>query len=331
MTTLLGATKAARLGTYGSGVGELRWPRHAVVADGELYCADGTNHCVVVFRLDGRHLRSLGAPGDGPGQLESPHAVAIVGDRVLVADHGNHRIACFSRGGRWLGAWGAPRGRATTATHAGSAASASAPLSPLLSFPHGLAVSGEHVLVASTGANEIVSFALADGAPLSRFGAVAQSLEAHLERRFRGSPGAPRQLNWPKAVAADRDRVYVADSANHCVKIFEAGVLIDSWGGRGAADGLFEFPGGIGVYDGHVFVAEARGRRVQAFSLSGRFVAKMRPAGCGDLAGLSVDAQHVYVADESESCVWLLPRVGPRGILNAEREASCGVADRETL
>ena len=79
------------------------------------------------------------------------------------------------------------------------------------------------------------------------------------------------------------------------------------------------------------FVAEARGRRVQAFSLSGRFVAKMRPAGCGDLAGLSVDAQHVYVADESESCVWLLPRVGPRGILNAEREASCGVADRETL
>ena len=46
---------------------------------------------------------------------------------------------------------------------------------------------------------------------------------------------------------------------------------------------------------------------------------------------LSVDAQHVYVADESESCVWLLPRVGPRGILNAEREASCGVADRETL
>ena len=173
-------------------------------------------------------------------------------------------------------------------------------------------MSGEHVLVASTGANEIVSFALADGAPLSRFGAVAQSLEAHLERRFRGSPGAPRQLNWPKAVAADRDRVYVADSANHCVKIFEAGVLIDSWGGRGAADGLFEFPGGIGVYDGHVFVAEARGRRVQAFSLSGRFVAKMRPAGCGDLAGLSVDAQHVYVADESESCVWLLPRVGPR-------------------
>ena len=317
--------KAARLGTYGSGVGELRWPRHAVVADGELYCADGTNHCVVVFRLDGRTC-AASATGDGPPL--SRHAAAIVGDRAR-ADHGTTgsraRVQPLAR------AWGAPRGRATTATHAGSAASASAPLSPLLSFPHGLAVSGEHVLVASTGANEIVSFALADGAPLSRFGAVAQSLEAHLERRFRGSPGAPRQLNWPKAVAADRDRVYVADSANHCVKIFEAGVLIDSWGGRGAADGLFEFPGGIGVYDGHVFVAEARGRRVQAFSLSGRFVAKMRPAGCGDLAGLSVDAQHVYVADESESCVWLLPRVGPRGILNAEREASCGVADRETL
>ena len=196
--------------------------------------------------------------------------------------------ACFSLSGRWLGAWGAPRGRATTATHAGSAASASAPLSPLLSFPHGLAVSGEHVLVASTGANEtsMVSFALADGAPLSRCGAVAQSRSAecaHVERsraalrvahegERRGTAGV-RAVNWPKAVAADtRSSATSQHSAEvrggyRCVKIFEAGVLIDSWGGRGAADGLFEFPGGIGVYDGHVFVAEARGRRVQAVRL----------------------------------------------------------------
>ena len=38
-----------------------------------------------------------------------------------------------------------------------------------------------------------------------------------------------------------------------------------------------------------------------------------------------------HIASLGASCVWLLPRVGPRGILNAEREASCGVADRETL
>ncbi|MCY4645657.1 MAG: hypothetical protein OXE73_02045 [Gammaproteobacteria bacterium] len=75
----------------------------AVGPDGPLFVADGLNHEVRVFGLDGVHRRTFGRNGEGPGEFRSLYSLAWVGDRLLTLDPNLGRIGEFSAEGEWLG------------------------------------------------------------------------------------------------------------------------------------------------------------------------------------------------------------------------------------
>jgi uncharacterized protein (TIGR03663 family) len=101
-----------------------------------------------------------------------------------------------------------------------------------------------------------------------------------------GVPGtAPGQFNFPRAVAVDQaGRIYVADTGNHRVQIFNPdGSFLRQWGSLckmdtgegclGDGRGQFNEPWGIAAdKDGNVYVSDTWNHRIQKFDAQGNFV-----------------------------------------------------------
>jgi sugar lactone lactonase YvrE len=83
------------------------------------------------------------------------------------------------------------------------------------------------------------------------------------------------QLNAPRNLAVGPDgSIYVADSGNHRVEVFDAdGNYLMQWGSEGAGPGQLSEPWGIAVAnDGRVYVADTWNHRVQVFGPTGDYV-----------------------------------------------------------
>ncbi|MBN1179991.1 MAG: TIGR03663 family protein [Anaerolineae bacterium] len=99
-----------------------------------------------------------------------------------------------------------------------------------------------------------------------------------------GSEGSgPGQFSAPRGIAVAPDgTVYVADSRNHRIQLFDAtGALVDTWGSYGECNtnptpppGTFCEPWDVAVApDGSVYVADTWAHRVQHFTAAGEVVA----------------------------------------------------------
>jgi uncharacterized protein (TIGR03663 family) len=97
------------------------------------------------------------------------------------------------------------------------------------------------------------------------------------------------QFVAPRSLALGPDgSVYVADSGNHRIQVFDAGGnFITAWGSEGTGPGQFSEPWGIAVAeDGTVYVADTWNHRVQAFSATGEFLHQF-----GEYTNVQHDAQ----------------------------------------
>jgi len=202
-------------------------------------------------------------------------------------------------------------------------------------------------------------------APAARGGAPAgppQEADAHVLEfsktgqfiRQIGTPGkmegpdSQTTLNRPKAIAVDSaaNEVYVADSGNRRVVVFDAntGAFKRMWGGSGekpsatapaagsAPDKQFRDVNCIHIAkDGMVYVCDSPNNRIQVFDKQGKFIkegtvkagtgGEVIPAGAGasiptesfgsawDVA-FSSDAQQrfLFVADGQNKTIWILQR-----------------------
>lgn len=115
------------------------------------------------------------------------------------------------------------------------------------------------------------------------------------------------EFNRPIAVAVDEnnDRLYVLDTAEHRVSVFNAQCdLINRFGQRGKEPGAFNYPTDIDVDgDGNIYVLDTLNARVQVFDKDVKFLRMFGER--GDAEGsfqipknLAVsDLGHVYVTD----------------------------------
>lgn len=117
--------------------------------------------------------------------------------------------------------------------------------------------------------------------------------------------GAP--LTQPTGVVFDprSERIFVTDTAEHCVKIFAAnGEPLGRFGQRGNARGAFNYPTGLWQdKQGRLFVTDAMNFRIQWFTPEGDFLGALGQPGdaSGSLSrpkGVAGDSEgHIYVVD----------------------------------
>jgi DNA-binding beta-propeller fold protein YncE len=173
-----------------------------------------------------------------------------------------------------------------------------------------------------TAGGEYALITAADGAALPSPVGLARGVagevyvaDSQLAQIFVIRPGAKSALalrldvtlTQPTGIAFDAasGRLYVADTAEHRIHIFERdGSLAGSIGRRGTGDGEFNYPTYLWrTPEGRLYVTDSLNFRVQTFDARGQFVGKFgrQGDGTGDAArqkGVATDRHgHVYVVD----------------------------------
>jgi DNA-binding beta-propeller fold protein YncE len=165
-------------------------PTGIAAAGDRLYVVDTLRHRVAIVRTSGAIVRTFGERGDRPGQFNFPTNIARAGDgTIFVTDTMNFRVQVFDADGRFLRAFG------QIGDGSGD-----------FDKPKGVAVdSAGHVYVVE-GFNDVVQIFDEDGRLLLSFG---------------GSGTGAGRLWLPTGIAIVNDVIYVADSANRRVQMYE--------------------------------------------------------------------------------------------------------------
>jgi DNA-binding beta-propeller fold protein YncE/tetratricopeptide (TPR) repeat protein len=119
------------------------------------------------------------------------------------------------------------------------------------------------------------------------------------------APIASPEMSRPSAVAADGDRLFVADEKKDRILVFDdAGALVKTVGERGRGDGQFDAPRGLAVGPtGKVYVADTGNDRVQILDRDGKFLSAFgakgsEPGRLRSPRSVAVGADgRIYVAD----------------------------------
>ena len=282
----------------GEGVadGQFRSPRAVAVSPfGQVYVADGGNHRIQVFDLNGQFLKAWGGvEGEGPGELTEPWGIAVSDDgRIYVADTWNHRIQIFDEDGQYLSEFG------DFANTDGDPQSAPG----TFWGPRGLALdSAGNLYVADTGNKRIQKFA-SDGRHLSSWGGggiiaghfeeptdvaldsagniyVADTWNQRIQKfdpQFNFIKEWPvvgwdgqNITNKPYLTIDGQDNVYISDPVNFRIIAYNAeGEVLQTFGQFGAENDAFRLPLGLAfAEDGHLFVVDSDNQRLMKFMLS---------------------------------------------------------------
>jgi DNA-binding beta-propeller fold protein YncE len=158
-------------------------------ASGRLYVTDTIENKVIVFDESGTKLAEFGARGLAPGQFNFPTSLAIHGDTLLVNDTLNYRIQLFTLDGTPLSSFG----------EIGDA-------SGQFAMSKGLGADAEgHVYVVDALSNYIQIF----------------DKEGQFLLSFGGIGGEDGSFRLPAGIYIFNNRIYIADSQNRRVQVFE--------------------------------------------------------------------------------------------------------------
>ncbi len=356
---LFGATSLAPIGelgqnadavgtanTNGLGAASLATPWGLASDATHLWVADSANHRVLGYPdttqpatgasativlgqssfLTGGFNQTSSAAG---GATSQPNGMAIAGGRLFVADTNNNRITVFATpvtaGQQPTLVLGQPNGTLAL-PNSGTGMSAST-----LSGPRGIYADAAHVIVADTGNNRVLVYD-----PTSTSG-VATLVLGQPGFTTSAAPSAPTSasMNGPTGAYTDGTSLWVADTANHRVLVWDAfptsnGQPADlvlgqtgatgnlpNQGGSAAAAGTLAFPSDVLAVGGVLYVADSGNNRVVFFStkptasgaaadgvlgqagLTDRLAA-VTPGDLAHLAGpvkLASDGENLYAAD----------------------------------
>lgn len=219
--------------------------------------------------------------------LPSPIGVAVEEDgRVFVADSQRRAVLVFSPAGKLLAVLGERH----------------------LGRPTGLAIDHrrQRLYVVDTVRAEIRHFSTSTLKETGRFG------------RLGTQPG---EFNLPVHIAVRNGIVYIVDTMNFRVQVFDAGgQFIGLFGRMGDGPGDLARPKGLGVdSEGNVYVADGLFDNVQVFDRLGRLLLSF--GGIGEQpgqfwlpAGLAIDERdRIYVADSANRRIQVFQYLGRTG------------------
>jgi DNA-binding beta-propeller fold protein YncE len=227
-------------GGRGANPGQFVDPRGIAVApNGDVLVADAGNHRIQRFTADGTFIASTGGKGSQPGRFNEPGGVAVDSrGHIYVADTTNHRVQELDPSFRFISEW---RGPATQ-----------------FYGPRDLAIgSGDVLYVLDQGRARVVV--------RGPTGTV---------REFGSYGTGEGQLNGPTGIAVAGDRVYVADTDNARIVVFDArGSVLATWPIVEWQGKTLKYPDVVVGRDGStvyastmtsntVLVLDSRGRRV---------------------------------------------------------------------
>nr|XP_058948997.1 E3 ubiquitin-protein ligase TRIM71-like [Pocillopora verrucosa] len=216
----------------------------AVNKQGDIAVVDNLGHCVFVFNKEGNCLKQIGKEGVDPGQFKHPTGVLFLNDHeVLVTDELNNRIQHINiQTGTVLktfGKKGEGKGHFM------------APCSVHLDHANRLVVTEIH--------NNRVQVMSKEGEALFTIG-----------------DSGPEKLSTPYSCISYKNIFLVTERDNHVVKAFNSSkTFLYKFGEKGNQDGQFNTPRGM-CLDGsnNLLVCDSDNKRVQQFSLDGRFTGK---------------------------------------------------------
>jgi len=264
-------------------------PQGMAIARGRLFVADTENHLIRAVDLSSWEVTTWAGTGEmtndrtGGGRgtrqgINSPWDLAVHGSRLIVAMAGTHQIWRFELGNA-LGRAYAGTGREDLQD--GPAEEAA------LAQPSGLAVAGDRLWIADSEVSAVRGLDLVEERVFTVIG------EGLFDFGDLDGAWPAARLQHPLGVAVWNDRVLVADSYNHRVKVVEPGSRTSTSllgdGRPGADDGhgrlrLFE-PGGLAVAGDELLIADTNNHRVVWVDLAGGAWREVAIAGLEPPAG----------------------------------------------
>lgn len=182
--------KGRELWRRGSVQGFARPTGIAATPDGTLLVVDTLRNRIVPVTPDGEVGESFGSQGTGPAQFNYPTNITVdARGTVYVTDTMNFRVQMLDRGGRPLGSFG------NLGDGSGD-----------FNKPKGISLDSEGHIYVVEGLHDVVQIFDERGTYLLGFG---------------GSGAGNGQFWLPSGLTIWRDRIFVADSANHRVQEFE--------------------------------------------------------------------------------------------------------------
>jgi DNA-binding beta-propeller fold protein YncE len=212
--------------------------------DNSVVVTDTDNHSIKKYNSAGTLVWERTGPkntgGNGPAQFNNPHGIDVGPDgKIYVADTGNHRVQVLDGAdGHQLLAFGSAGGGSGQFT-----------------YPRGITVDpcNGDIWVSDAQKRDTIHHFAANGTP-----------------KAPAEVGSSAVIVNPFDVQVDRTYLYVADTQNHEIDVFNksTGAYVTSFGSLGEGAGQFDTPQGLELIGNTMWVAEQQNDRIQKLTLS---------------------------------------------------------------
>ena len=296
----------------------------ALGADGTLYVADHRAARVLAVRSNGDAAVVVDHSAcTGPACMRRPTGLAIAPDGTLLAADGQagRVFRVTADGGTVTVLAGDPSGVAPATGVPASAAR--------FGEPTGVTVSEAGVVFVSDWSEHRVWRIDRDGtlAPAAGNGRAGSSGD--------GGPATQARLRAPRGLAVARGRLYIADAANHRIRVVDLGTgIIETVAGAGtqgftgdggpAVRAALSFPEAVAVAEGGatLFIADRGNARIRAVEVETGTIRSFAGSGGSDYsgsgldagetalagpAGLASDLGFLFISDDQLNLVWRTP------------------------